>query len=93
MLLREVEIDGGLFEVTMPEQNLDGAQVGSCFQQVRRKAMPQCVGMNVLILQPGVDRPNLRSMAPVLDPTNFPAGGDDAGNLPIIPFFVNFSNQ
>src|ERR1700685_1862931 len=56
MLLREVEIDGGLFEVTMPEQDLDGAQVSTCFQQVRGKAVPQCVGMNLLILQPGLDR-------------------------------------
>ena len=51
MLLREVEIDRGLFEVTMPEQDLDGAQVGSGFEQVRREAMAQRVRMNMLVLE------------------------------------------
>jgi hypothetical protein len=35
-----VEIDGGLFEVAMTEQNLDGAEVSSRLEQVSRKAVP-----------------------------------------------------
>jgi hypothetical protein len=40
MLLREVQIDRGLFKITVPEQDLDGAQVGTSFEQVRREAVP-----------------------------------------------------
>jgi hypothetical protein len=39
MLVGEVKIDGGLFEVTMSEQNLDGAQIGTRFEQVCREAV------------------------------------------------------
>ncbi len=51
MLLREMEIDGGLFEVAMSEQDLDGAEVSSCFEQMRRKAMAQGMEMDVLMLK------------------------------------------
>jgi hypothetical protein len=37
---RELQVDGGLFEVPMPKQDLDGAQVGARLQQMRCKAMP-----------------------------------------------------
>ena len=56
MLLREVEINGGLFEVTMPEQNLDGAQIGTRFEQVGREAVAQRVRMNMLVLQTRAER-------------------------------------
>jgi len=35
-----MQINRCLFQIAMPEQNLDGAQVGTGFQQVRGKAMP-----------------------------------------------------
>jgi hypothetical protein len=34
-----MQIDGGLFQITMPEQQLDGTQVGAGFKQVSRKAV------------------------------------------------------
>ena len=51
MLLREVEIDGGLFEVAMTEQDLDGAEIRSSLQQMGRKAVPQGVRMDMLMLE------------------------------------------
>jgi hypothetical protein len=39
MLLREAEIDGGLFEVAMTEQDLNGAEVSSRLEQVSRKVL------------------------------------------------------
>jgi hypothetical protein len=29
---REMEVDGGFFQVAMPQQHLDGAQIRACFQ-------------------------------------------------------------
>src|SRR5271154_6580531 len=55
MLLREVQIDRGLFKITVPEQDLDGAQVGTSFEQVRREAVPQGVRMDMLVLQAGTN--------------------------------------
>jgi hypothetical protein len=40
MLVGQVQIDGGLFEVPMPKQDLNRAQVGARLQQMRCKAMP-----------------------------------------------------
>jgi hypothetical protein len=34
MRLREMQIEGGLFQVVMPEEQLDGAQVSAVFKQV-----------------------------------------------------------
>ena len=34
--LRQTQVLGGRFQITVPEQNLDGAQVGACFQPVGR---------------------------------------------------------
>ena len=51
MLLREVQINRGLFKITVPQQDLDGAEVSSGFEQMRRKAVPQGVRMNLLVLQ------------------------------------------
>ena len=39
MSLGEMQIDGSYFEVAMTEQDLDGAQVGYCFQQVGGEAV------------------------------------------------------
>jgi hypothetical protein len=49
--MREMKIDRGLFQITMSQQHLDGAQVGTGLQQMRCKTMPQRVRMNVLVLQ------------------------------------------
>jgi len=49
--MREMKIDRGLFEIAMSQQHLDGAQVGSGFQQVRGKAMTQSVRMDVPVLK------------------------------------------
>jgi len=51
-----MEIDGGLFEIAMSEQDLDSAEVSACFQKVRCKTVPQRMWMDVLILEPGLDR-------------------------------------
>jgi hypothetical protein len=39
MLPGEVQIDGGLFEVAMTEQDLDGAEIGARLEQMSRKAV------------------------------------------------------
>ena len=48
MTLREMQVEGGLFQVVMSEQDLNGAQVSAVFQQVRSKTMAQGVGMNAI---------------------------------------------
>jgi len=40
MPMREMQINRGLFQIAMSEQHLDGAQIGTGFEQVRGKAMP-----------------------------------------------------
>src|ERR1700756_4233500 len=44
--LRQMQILSGSLQVTMTEQNLDGAQVGAAFQQMCRPAMTQRVRSN-----------------------------------------------
>ena len=56
MLLRKVQIDRGLFKITVPEQDLDGAQIGAGFEQVRREAVAQGVRMDVLVLEACAER-------------------------------------
>ena len=53
MLARQVQIDGRLFEVTMAEQQLDSAQVGTRFQQMRRETMPQRVRVDMVMCKSG----------------------------------------
>ena len=48
VLLREVEIDGGLFQIAMAEQNLDGPQIRAVFKQMSGETMPQGVRMDFL---------------------------------------------
>ena len=46
-----MQIDRRFLKVAMPEQHLDGAQVGAGFEQMRGKAVAQRVGMDVLVLK------------------------------------------
>jgi len=39
MLLRQMQIDGCYFEITVTEQYLDGAQVGAGFKKMSRETM------------------------------------------------------
>src|ERR1700674_552047 len=41
VLLRKVEVDGGLFQIAMSQQNLDGPQIRAVFEQVSSETMPQ----------------------------------------------------
>jgi hypothetical protein len=47
-----VEIDGGLFQIAMPQQDLDGPQIRSVFQQVSGEAVTQGVIMVLTISFP-----------------------------------------
>jgi len=44
-----MEITGGLFQIVMAQQNLNGVQVGAGFQHVRRKAVAEYVGIHLLL--------------------------------------------
>ena len=55
MLAREVQIDRGLFEIAMAEQDLDRAEIGSSLQQVRREAVPERMRMDVLVRETGTN--------------------------------------
>ena len=50
--MREVQVDRCLFQITMPQQHLDGAQVGTGFEQMRGKAMTQGVRTDALVSRP-----------------------------------------
>ena len=52
----EVQIDRGFLQVAMSQQHLDGAQVGTGFEQMRGKAVAQSVGMDVLVFKAGALR-------------------------------------
>jgi hypothetical protein len=41
MTLGQVQVKRRVLQALMAHQQLDGAQVGACFQQVRGKAMPK----------------------------------------------------
>ena len=49
----EMQIDRRFLQVAMPEQHLDGAQVGTGFEQMSGKAVAQSVGMDALVLKTG----------------------------------------
>jgi hypothetical protein len=53
MPLRQMQVDRSHFEVTMPEQDLDGAQVGTGFKEMGRETMAQSVGMNAPVVEAG----------------------------------------
>src|SRR5688572_893036 len=44
----EVKIDRSLFQVAMPEQDLDGSQVRAGFEQMSGEAVPQNMRMNLI---------------------------------------------
>jgi hypothetical protein len=44
-----MEIAGGLFQIVMPQQNLNGVQVGAGFEQVGGEAVPEHVGIHPLL--------------------------------------------
>jgi hypothetical protein len=48
MALRKMEIDGGILEPLMTHEQLNGAQVGTGFEEMGREAMAQRVWMNLL---------------------------------------------
>jgi hypothetical protein len=48
MALGEVQIDRGLFQIAVAQQQLDRAQVGTGFEQVSGKAVPQ--GLLVMLM-------------------------------------------
>jgi hypothetical protein len=47
--LRKVEVDGRLFQIVVPEQPLDGAQVRTRFEQMSGEARSQRVRMNTVV--------------------------------------------
>ena len=59
MLLRQMQIDGCYFEITVSEQYLDGAQVGASFEKMCGEAMPQGMWVNVLMCEAGAFGGNL----------------------------------
>jgi hypothetical protein len=53
MLAGQVQVEGRLFEITVSEQQLYGAQVCACLQQVRRETMAKCVRVDVAMRKSG----------------------------------------
>jgi hypothetical protein len=54
-----MQVDGSDLEVAMAEQDLDGAQIGSGFEQVGGETMAQGVRMNLPVMEAGSFRCNL----------------------------------
>jgi len=48
-----MQIDCRLLKVAMSQQDLNGSQVGTGFEQMRGKAVAQSVGMDTLVLKTG----------------------------------------
>ena len=51
MPLRKMQVNRRYFEVSMAEQDLNGAQVGASFEKVCGEAMSQGVGMNAPVVE------------------------------------------
>src|SRR3982074_675688 len=49
----EMKINRRFLKVAMPQQHLDGAQVGTGFEQMSGKPVAQSVGMDVLVFKAG----------------------------------------
>jgi hypothetical protein len=49
MALGKVQVDGGLFQIAMPQQDLNGAQIRTGLKQVSGEAMPQSVRVNFFL--------------------------------------------
>ena len=43
MAVGKVQVNRGLFQIVVTEEHLDGTQVGTCFEQMSGKTMPQRV--------------------------------------------------
>ena len=52
----KMEIAGGLFQIVMAQQNLNGVQVGAGFQHVRGEAVAEYVGIHLLLASPHGER-------------------------------------
>ena len=52
----EMQVDRRLLQITMPQQHLYGAQVGTGFQEMSGEAVPQGMRMDVLVFEPGALR-------------------------------------
>ena len=53
MTFGKMQVDGGFFQIVMPQQQLNRAQVGTGFEQVGCETMAQRVRMNLLRGQTG----------------------------------------
>ena len=53
MLAGQMQIDGGLFEITMTEQDLNRAQVSACLQQMGRETVSKSMRVNMAICKSG----------------------------------------
>ena len=49
MTLGKMQVDGGLFQIAVAQQDLNGAQIGAGFEQMSGKAVTQRVGMNLFL--------------------------------------------
>ena len=49
MALRKMQIDGGLFQIAVAQQDLNGAQIGACFEQMSGEAVTQRVAMDLFL--------------------------------------------
>ena len=52
----EMQVDRRFLQVAMPQQHLDGSQVGTGFEQMSGKAVAQGMGMGVLVFKAGALR-------------------------------------
>src|SRR6266436_6666559 len=93
-----MQINGGLFEITMPQQHLDSTQIRARFQQMRGKAVAQGVRMHA-VPEAG---PSRRSFTGVVDHLGSdgviagvttitrkqPHAGFSSQPVPVLPEFV-----
>jgi hypothetical protein len=49
----QMQIDCRFLQIAMPQQHLDGAQVGTGFEQMSGKAVAQSMGMDAFVLKAG----------------------------------------
>jgi hypothetical protein len=46
MALRNMEVDGGLFQIVVTQEDLNGTQIGAGLQQMCGETVPQGMRMN-----------------------------------------------
>src|SRR6266851_8913734 len=49
----KMQVDRGFLQVAMPQQHLNGTQIGTGFEQMSGKAVTQRMGMDALVLKTG----------------------------------------